>query len=52
VTGVFTEGLRWPLHGESLFPDKTRGISNELLGDTASVSVGEGLLLIVHRRVS
>jgi thiamine pyrophosphokinase len=52
VTGVFTEGLRWPLHGESLFPDKTRGISNELLGDTASVSVGDGLLLIVHRRVS
>lgn len=52
VTGVYTEGLRWPLHGETLSPHKTRGISNELLGDTASVIVGAGLLLIVHRRVS
>jgi thiamine pyrophosphokinase len=52
ATGVYTEGLRWPLHGETLSPDKTRGISNELLGDTASVIVGAGLLLIVHRRVS
>ncbi len=32
--------------------DKTRGISNEMTGDTASVSIGSGLLLIVHRRQS
>lgn len=50
VTGVSTEGLRWPLRGETLHPYKTRGISNELLGETASVTLESGLLLIVHRR--
>ncbi len=50
VTGVATDGLRWPLRGETLYPYKTRGISNELLGDTASVSLKSGLLLIVHSR--
>ena len=50
VTGICTEGLRWPLQSETLFPDSTRGISNELLGETAAVSVGAGLLLVVHRR--
>jgi thiamine pyrophosphokinase len=50
VTGVNTEGLRWSLRGATLFPDRTRGISNELLGEVASVIVGTGLLLIVHRR--
>ncbi len=48
ATGVITEGLRWPLRGETLYPYKTRGISNELLGETASVSLKSGLLLIVH----
>jgi len=50
VEGVTTDGLRWPLRGETLFPHKTRGISNELLGETASVTLTSGLLLIVHRR--
>jgi thiamine pyrophosphokinase len=50
VTGVTTAGLRWPLCGETLFPDKTRGISNEMLGDVASVSIESGLLLVIHRR--
>ena len=50
VTGVVTDGLRWPLRGEMLYPDKARGISNELLGETASVSLESGLLLIVHTR--
>jgi thiamine pyrophosphokinase len=48
--GVTTDGLRWPLCGETLFPHKTRGISNELLGETASVTLTSGLLLVVHRR--
>jgi hypothetical protein len=38
------------LRDETLYPYKTRGISNELLGEMASVSVISGLLLIVHRR--
>jgi thiamine pyrophosphokinase len=50
VTGVTTDGLRWPLRGETLYQYKTRGISNELLGETASVSLKSGLLFIVHRR--
>jgi thiamine pyrophosphokinase len=50
VTGVSTDGLRWPLRYEMLYPYKTRGISNELLGETASVSLKSGLLLIIHSR--
>jgi thiamine pyrophosphokinase len=50
VTEAETKNLKWPLHHETLHPDKTRGISNEMLGETASVSIGSGLLLIVHRR--
>jgi thiamine pyrophosphokinase len=50
--GVTTEALRWPLRGETLYPDKTRGISNEMLSETASVAVRSGLLLIIHRRSS
>lgn len=48
VTGVFTENLRWHLHYETLYPDKTRGISNEMIADVATVSITSGLLLITH----
>jgi thiamine pyrophosphokinase len=50
VADVRTKNLKWPLRNEMLYPDKTRGISNEMLGDTASVSIGSGSLLVVHRR--
>jgi thiamine pyrophosphokinase len=50
VTEIETKNLRWALHKETLYPDKTRGISNEMTDDTASISIGSGLLLIVHRR--
>jgi len=50
VTEIRTENLKWPLRHETLYPDKTRGISNEMLGETASISIGSGLLLVVHRR--
>ncbi len=52
VSGVCTEGLHWPLHDESLFPDKTRGMSNEMARETASLSLKSGLVLVVHRRQS
>jgi thiamine pyrophosphokinase len=52
VQGVQTQGLRWSLDRETLYPEKTRGVSNEMLGDSASISIGSGLLLIVHRRQS
>lgn len=50
VSEVQTTNLKWALNKETLYPDKTRGISNEMLGETASVAIGSGLLLIVHRR--
>jgi thiamine pyrophosphokinase len=49
VEGVETEYLKWPLRKETLYPYKTRGISNEMLGEEASVKIKSGLLLIVHR---
>ncbi len=50
VTGVVTTDLKWRLQDEILYPQKTRGISNEMLNDTATVQIKSGLLLIVHRR--
>jgi thiamine pyrophosphokinase len=50
VTGVVTTGLKWRLQDEVLYPQKTRGISNEMLGDTATIQIKSGLLLVVHRR--
>ncbi len=50
VHGIHTEGLQWPLHGEPLFPHQTRGLSNEMTGEVATIRIASGLLLIVHRR--
>ena len=52
VTGIQTSHLKWALRKETLYPDKTRGISNEMTRDVASVSIESGLLLVVHRRRS
>jgi thiamine pyrophosphokinase len=52
VSEVETLNLKWPLYKETLYADKTRGISNEMTDDTASISIGSGLLLIVHHRQS
>jgi len=46
--GVRTEGLRFPLRGETLHPGTTRGVSNELTGDSAGVLVTEGVVLVVR----
>jgi thiamine pyrophosphokinase len=53
--GVRTEGLRYPLDGETLAPGSTRGVSNELARTPARVSLTSGVLLVVfphHREVS
>ncbi len=52
VAGIVTTGLKWPLQSETLYPQKTQGISNEMLGDIASVKIKSGLLLIIHRRIN
>ena len=51
VAGIQTTGLKWTLQRETLYPDKTRGISNEMTGNTAAVSIESGQLLVVHRRM-
>jgi thiamine pyrophosphokinase len=45
--GVRTEGLRFPLHRETLLPGSTRGVSNEFLGAVARVSLDTGVLLAI-----
>ena len=49
VTGILTHGLKWVLQNETLYPHKTRGISNEMTGDTATIKIKSGLLLVIHR---
>ena len=46
--GVVTTGLRWGLEGEDLVFGSTRGISNKLSDDRATVSLREGRLLVVQ----
>jgi len=48
VRGIMTAGLRFPLRGGALVRGSTRGISNELTADRATIRVGSGDLLIVH----
>jgi thiamine pyrophosphokinase len=50
VYGVQTQDLKWPLQNETLHPDKTRGISNEMVQDVAFIKISSGLLLVVHQR--
>jgi len=44
---VRTEGLQYPLRGETLYQALTRGISNVFLRETALVEVSEGLVLVI-----
>lgn len=46
--GVRTTGLRFALDGERLDAGTTRGVSNELTGTQATVTVDEGVLLVVQ----
>jgi len=46
--GVTTEGLLYPLHGETLRPGSTRGVSNEMTGTTATVTLRDGVVLAIQ----
>lgn len=46
--GVRTTGLYYPLHGETLYFGKPRGVSNVLIEEHAEVSLEGGMLLVVH----
>ncbi len=48
AVGVRTTGLRWNLCGETLAPNVGRGVSNQILDDRATVSVGAGVVLAVQ----
>jgi thiamine pyrophosphokinase len=48
VADVSTEGLEYPLRGETLIQATTRGVSNTMTASTARVEHGDGVLLLVH----
>lgn len=50
VEGIVTEGLQYPLEGETLSPYRTRGVSNVMTTEKATVTLTSGLLLCVHTR--
>ncbi|HZU69984.1 MAG TPA: thiamine diphosphokinase [Ktedonobacteraceae bacterium] len=49
--GVRTNGLYYPLHGETLHFGRPRGVSNVLTAEKAEVSLEQGMLLIIHTNV-
>jgi len=49
VTGIRTTGLKYPLEDETLYPDRTRGISNCLTKSSAKVTIQKGFLLCIHQ---
>jgi thiamine pyrophosphokinase len=46
--GVTTSGLLYPLHHADLAPGSTRGVSNQLVGTEATVTLDHGVLLAVQ----
>ena len=46
--GITTDGLAWPLDNETIPASSTRGVSNELVGTSASISLTQGHLLIIR----
>ena len=48
VTGITTDGLRYPLRDEPLPLGSTRGLSNELTGRARRSRTGHGRLLVIH----
>jgi thiamine pyrophosphokinase len=50
ATGARTDGLRYPLVGETLHAGRSRGLSNEVEHAPASVSLDGGTLLIIETR--
>jgi thiamine pyrophosphokinase len=48
--GVTTRGLQFPLENEILYPQKTRGISNRMTGESATIGLETGALICIHTR--
>lgn len=47
TSGIITEGLKFPLQGESLSFASTLGLSNEFINTRAKITVKSGLLLAI-----
>ena len=50
VEGVTTSGLRYALHEEPLHMGSTRGLSNVVAAQPASVQLRQGMLLVIETR--
>jgi thiamine pyrophosphokinase len=50
--GITTNGLEYPLKNETLKFGATRGISNVIEAEDATIQLRQGLLLIIHIHVS
>lgn len=48
VEGVTTEALAYPLRHETLYSERTRGISNVMLDNQANIRIDSGNLLCIH----
>lgn len=48
AVGVVTEGLAYPLRGETLAPGSSRGLSNRFTAAEARISLESGVLLVVR----
>jgi thiamine pyrophosphokinase len=48
ASGVWTDGLAYPLRGETLEPGSSRGVSNVFVADSARISVEGGVLLAIR----
>jgi thiamine pyrophosphokinase len=46
--GVTTEGLMYPLRGETLEPGSSRGVSNVFVDEDAHVQIRDGVLLVIR----
>lgn len=51
VTGVSTQGLRWPLEDAELTLGNTISVSNEMVSLIAQIEIGIGKLLLIHRDI-
>ncbi|HEX9018298.1 MAG TPA: thiamine diphosphokinase [Anaerolineaceae bacterium] len=50
--GIRTSGLYYPLRGETLYPERTRGVSNQMVDSQARVTLETGRLICIHTRRS
>jgi thiamine pyrophosphokinase len=51
IIGIKTIDLKYSLNNETLLPEHSRGISNEMIADKAEISLKNGALLCIHTRI-